>query len=269
MGLADKVAAAKADVQEATEAALRNPSADSIGAAVDAAVRAQAVDLSESPVEAGGDVPVHVAWSRVMGDVQWIGKGRSPGLNYQFRGIDAVRNAVGPVLRRHGVMVLPISAEPEFSMVTMKSGAVMHFCRIAVTYAVIGPKGDRLPVDPVAVGEAFDSGDKAATKAQSIAERTMYITALAIPTDEPAMDTEHGPQHEIAGVPPEEPPTAEEYYAEIMRNSTSVERLLTIRREITKNHPEIGATVVTELDGEQIKLADALAREGRKKQAKQ
>ena len=46
------------------------------------------------------------ALSKVMGDVQAVGKeSRNSQQGYAFRGVDAVMNAVGPALRRHGVVI--------------------------------------------------------------------------------------------------------------------------------------------------------------------
>ena len=51
---------------------------------------------------------IYQALSAVMGDVQAVGKdGRNTQQGFNFRGIDAVVNAVGPALRTHGVVVTP------------------------------------------------------------------------------------------------------------------------------------------------------------------
>lgn len=220
-------------------------------------------DLTDSPNVADLNSKVHAAWSRVMADVQWVGKEHSTTLKYSFRGIDAVLNAVGPALRKHGVLVMPVQVEPEFTTINTRSGAVMNYCRATVTYAIFGPLGDRFPVDGVSLGEAFDSGDKASTKAQSIALRTFYINALAIPTNEPERDTEHGEQHEIAAPTP---PTAEEYAEEIQRDTTSIRRLQTIRRELI-DHPDIRDAIVVDLGGQEIQLGNLLSQVGRGRQS--
>lgn len=213
----------------------------------------------ESPIAADLDVPVHVAWSRVMAEVEWIGKGYSQGLKYQFRGIDAVLNAVGPALRKHGVVVIPIKVVPEHTVVTSKSGAVMNYCRAVVNYAIIGPRGDVLMAPnelgdmvPIgqSLGEAFDTGDKASTKAQSVALREFYIKALNIPVNEPARDPEHGTQHEMGGP---RVPSPEEYAAEIQNDKTSLNRLRQIKEELRADAGR-GLTEVELLSGERVTL---------------
>lgn len=219
-------------------------------------------DVDASDIAADLGVPVHVAWSHVMADVQWVPKGTSKGLNYSYRGIDAVMNRVGPALRKHGVVVLPIKVEPEYSTVNAKSGSALTFCRATVTFAILGPRGDRMPVDVVTVGEAFDTGDKSSTKAQTVALRTMFINALAIPVDRPEMDPEHGPQHELAAP---KPPTPDEYAEEIQRSTTTMERLRWLRRQFA-DHPEEASATVELLGGERITLGDLLTRVGRARQ---
>jgi hypothetical protein len=255
--------AANPDVQAATDEALRNPSADTIGAAIEAAVQA-APDLSSSGIEASQDVPVHVAWSRVMGEVQYVAKSdrrADAGGKYNFRGIDAVLNAVGPALRKHGVSVVQTSVAPTYERVQTGGGKTMQLCRVTVTYAVIGPKGDMLPVELVSVGEAFDAGDKSTPKAMSVALRSCYINSLAIPTNEPHLDPERGPQYEIETPPP---PTAENYRAEIVKESTTLARLRAIREELER-HPALANTVIEDVDGSEIRLISLVTKVGRSK----
>jgi len=135
----------------------------------------------------GGD-PVHVALSKVMRDVQAVGKtGRNETQNYSFRGIDAVLNAVGPALREHGIVMLPRVIASKYATFNTSGGAFMHEAILEMEYTFIGPGGDRLVC--TAMGESADSGDKATAKAQSVALRTALIAALCIPTDEPDPDT--------------------------------------------------------------------------------
>lgn len=220
-------------------------------------------DVDSSDVAADLAAPVHVAWSHVMADVQWVPKGRPKGsdLKYDYRGIDSVMDRVGPALRKHGVIVMPIKVEPAYSVATSKQGSVLTFCRATVTFAVFGPAGDRLPVDPVTVGEAFDIGDKSSTKAQTVALRTLFINALAIPVSRPEIDPEYGVQHELAAP---KPPSAADYHAEILRDTTSLNRLRQIRAEFGQ-HPDIAAAEVETETGERITLLKLLTRIGKEK----
>jgi hypothetical protein len=132
---------------------------------------------------------IHQALSAVMGDVQSVSKsGRNTSQNYNFRGIDAVVNAVGPALRKHGVVVVPTNVNAETEQYQTKSGTAMKNVALTVTFRFYGPGGDWL--EATARGEAADSGDKATSKAHSVAFRTVLLEALCIPTDEPDPDSQ-------------------------------------------------------------------------------
>jgi hypothetical protein len=226
---------------------------------------AAAVDLTALP-EVPNDAPfVHEAWSRVMADVQFIAKARQTenGARYKYRGIDDVINTVGPVLRRHGVAVIPIGASPEFTIINTTKGAAMNYCRVVARFQVFGPRGDSFIGETL--GEGFDNGDKSASKASSVALRTFYIQALAIPTDAPELDTEYGTQHEIATAPR---PTAAQYAAMIHDPETSVARLQQIKQELD-NDPPMAHTQVTDLEDAPIELGRLVRRIGAARLAKE
>ena len=132
---------------------------------------------------------VHQALSRVMGDVQAVRKdSKNQAQKFLFRGIDAVLNAVGPALRKHGVTILPEDVEVHRSNGTTTSGKQTAEVVINVTYRIYGPNGDSIHGKVAA--EAMDFGDKAIAKAMSVAYRTFLLQALTIPTDEPDPDSE-------------------------------------------------------------------------------
>ena len=132
---------------------------------------------------------VHQALSKVMGDVQAVKKdSKNHAQRFNFRGIDAVMNAVGPALRKHGVTILPEDVEVHRSNGTTASGKQTAEVVVKVTYRVYGPAGDSIHGKVAA--EAMDFGDKAIAKAMSVAYRTFLLQALTIPTDEPDPDSE-------------------------------------------------------------------------------
>lgn len=220
-------------------------------------------DVAESGIEASTDVPVHVAWQKVMQDVQWLGKNRvtETGTRYRYRGIDDVMNVVGPALRKHGVFVAPTGIEPTFTTINTKAGAVMNYCRAVVHFTVYGPKGDSFTAS--VLGEAFDNGDKSGTKAQSIALRTFLVNGLAIQTNEPERDTEYGTQHELAAPPR---PTPEQYAEWILDESTSLGRLTQIKNELYADK-SVGAAEVELPDGEKVRLVDLVRRVGQQRKS--
>lgn len=132
---------------------------------------------------------VHQALSKVMGDVQAVKKdSRNHAQRFNFRGIDAVMNAVGPVLRKHGLTILPEDVEVHRSNGTTANGKQTVEVVVKVTYRVYGPAGDSIHGKVAA--EAMDFGDKAIAKAMSVAYRTFLLQALTIPTDDPDPDIE-------------------------------------------------------------------------------
>ena len=126
------------------------------------------------------------ALSAVMVDVQAVAKkDRNTHQNFDFRGIDAVVNAVGPALRKHGVVVVPEVQDVAYEKVTTTNNKPATACRLVVSYTF--HKDDSYLSCTVAA-EAWDHGDKAAPKAMSVAFRTALLQALALPTDEPDPD---------------------------------------------------------------------------------
>ena len=117
----------------------------------------------------------------VMEDVRAVAKGdRNTQQNYNFRGVDAVVNAVGPVLRQHGVIVVPVGGEANYRDVQTSTGKPSRECTVKWQYRWFGPEGDH--IDTEVPGESMDSGDKGTPKAMSVAYRTLLIQALCIPT---------------------------------------------------------------------------------------
>ena len=141
--------------------------------------------MSEKPA-----VQIIELLSKVMEDVGAVRKGeRNQAQNFNFRGIDAVVNAVSPALRKHGVVVTPEIVSNDYTTVEVgKNRTSMGHCRVTVTYKFWAPDGSYLPTTVSA--ESMDSGDKATAKAMSVAFRTCLLQTLCLPTDETDPDHE-------------------------------------------------------------------------------
>lgn len=130
---------------------------------------------------------IHECLAAVMADVQAVRKGdRNQQQGYAFRGIDATINAVGPVLRKHGVVCVPMLQKVSYRDVQTSTGKASRECTVEVLYRFHGPAGDH--IDCITPGESMDFGDKGAPKAMSVAYRVALLQALCIPTDEPDPD---------------------------------------------------------------------------------
>lgn len=131
---------------------------------------------------------IYEALANVMSDVDHVAKRDiNQHQKFVFRGIDAVVNAVGPMLRRHKVIVVPQVTSVDYDTVQTSTGKPATACRVLVSYIFWGPDGDC--IETSVIGEAWDAGDKAAPKAMSVAFRTALLQALALPTDEPDPDS--------------------------------------------------------------------------------
>ena len=130
---------------------------------------------------------VFQAVNAVMREVRAVGKdGKNTFDKYNFRGIDGTLNAVGPALRNHGVIAVPVVEHLEKGSVTTGKGAVMTTIILQMRTRWYGPAGDHF--ESVTWGEAFDRGDKATAKAHSVAFRTAILETLCLPTQEPDPD---------------------------------------------------------------------------------
>lgn len=134
------------------------------------------------------NLPIAQALNEIMKEVGAVKKSdRNQSQGFNFRGIDAVVNAVSPALQKYGVIVFPTVEGYEYSTVEIgKNRTAMGHVKLKVTYTFIGANGDAIKTTVCA--EAMDSGDKATAKAMSVAFRTCLLQTLALPTDEPDPD---------------------------------------------------------------------------------
>lgn len=209
-------------------------------------------------------VPVYVAFARVMADVQSIGKNDKRddvGGRYMFRGIDTVVNEVGPALRRHGVLCLPVKVfDVEYRDTKTKSGNTMQECTLKVKWLVIGPLGDTLPELLESAGQATDTQDKATSKATSVAQRVLFLSSLHVPTRDPDIDKSHD-----RGERPR--PKPNDYRDEIVNPRTSLGRLNQIKQELLTHG--LGEVLVTNENGDDELLGRMLFRFGRDAEGRQ
>lgn len=203
-------------------------------------------------------VPVWVAWSRVMGDVRGIGKGSTYGTgstSYQFRGVDAALNAFGPACRLHGVLVLPIRVEASHRDVKTSGGKPSRECTVTVTYRIIGPTGDSIEVQ--SAGESMDSADKGTAKALSTSLRSLLFLGGLVPTNDADPDATNVERGEAPVR------TAVSYRDEILEPNTSRQRLAQINYEI-KQAGLFNASVINEV-GDEEQLGAFLFRIGQER----
>ena len=120
---------------------------------------------------------------------------------YKFRGIDAVYNALNPVMSDLGLFICPEILDhrrEERKSVKTYNGkdteTVLKYSILTIRYTMYAPDGSNISC--TVVGEGMDSGDKASNKAMSIALKYACFELFMIPTEE--MVDPDAEVHEVA-----------------------------------------------------------------------
>ena len=121
--------------------------------------------------------------AKAMGKVGAIGKDSvNAQQKYKFRGIDAVYNALNPVMSELGLFITPEILEHRREERQNSNGTVLKYSILTIRYTMYAPDGSN--VSCVVVGEGMDSGDKASNKAMSVAMKYAMFQMFMIPTEE-------------------------------------------------------------------------------------
>ncbi|MDO5293345.1 MAG: ERF family protein [bacterium] len=133
--------------------------------------------MSEAPM-------IYKAISDIMDELGAVEKkkDRNTNVNYAFRGIDAVMNAMKPLLSKHGVFVTPEVLEHNREERVTAKGNKLIYSVMKVKYTFFTKDGSSVPA--IVIGEAMDSGDKASNKAMSVAYKYALFQVFCIPTEE-------------------------------------------------------------------------------------
>jgi len=122
------------------------------------------------------------AMPKIMGEVEAIGKKKGGNLNYKFRGIDDVYNALNKVMADNEVFTTSEILSEEINEITSKNGTRGFHAK--VKYKWTFHAGDGSHVNHETYGEAMDYGDKALNKCMSISHKYALFTAFCIPTED-------------------------------------------------------------------------------------
>jgi len=114
---------------------------------------------------------------------------------FKFRGIDAVYNAIAPLLAKHKLSILPRCLERICVERTNAKGTALFYVTVKSDFDFVGIDGSKHTV--TTYGEAMDSGDKATNKAMSAAYKYACFQAFCIPTEETSIDAD-SETHEVA-----------------------------------------------------------------------
>jgi hypothetical protein len=129
--------------------------------------------------------------ARAMNEVLAVGKhGFNEQQKYNFRGIDDVINALGPALRKHGVIPVPRLQKATYrDTLTTGKASPTREVTVEVCYCFTAPDGSVAEV--IVPGESLDQSDKGSAKAMSVAYRIALIQLFCLPTHEPDPDSSY------------------------------------------------------------------------------
>jgi len=113
---------------------------------------------------------------------------RNQAQGFNYRGIEAAMNELNPILVANGITVTSKYSELQISERVKADGKATRFAIVKGAFVFAADDGTSVTAE--CYGEAMDSGDKAATKAQTVAFRTALFQQFVVPTV--AIDPEDG-----------------------------------------------------------------------------
>ena len=137
----------------------------------------------------GDTLDIHGAMARIQRELKPIGKERetkasSSEFRFRFRGIDDVLNALHPLFAKHGIFVLPCQhSREEYEVLIGRNQTKGVRVVVQMSWRFVAADGSFVIAGPV-YGEGIDTGDKATSKAQSMAFKYALFHTFTIPTDD-------------------------------------------------------------------------------------
>jgi len=142
---------------------------------------------------------VYAAIGAVMADLASVGiskNQKNQGQGFQFRGIDQVYNALAGILPKHHLILIPRVVNREVTERHTQRGGVLNYVVLDVEYDLISTEDGSTHTCRV-MGESMDSGDKATSKALSMAYKYMAFQLFCIPLD--AQDGDKDTYEDVLG----------------------------------------------------------------------
>ena len=101
---------------------------------------------------------------------------------YSFRGIDAIYNALSPMLAANKLCILPRIVSREITERVNNKGTALFYVTVEAEFDFVSAEDGSKHVVKT-FGEAMDSGDKATNKAMSAAYKYAAMQTFCIPTE--------------------------------------------------------------------------------------
>ena len=183
--------------------------------------------------------------SDALKETDSISKGRKNQMQgYNFRGIDDIYNSIHSVLAKNQIFTASEIVEKErIEWETQKGGRMTEYV-IQIRWRFYTTDGSYVTTETV--GQAMDSGDKAANKAMSAAHKYAFLQIFAIPT-EGDNDTENHSHEPARRSDPQPIATKKQIFC--------TEKQVELIRKVYKSH------VVTQIERDRIeaKISDGSA----------
>ena len=126
---------------------------------------------------------IYKALAAVNKSIKAIGKDRTnQQQGFKFRGIDDVMNELHSLFAANEIIILQTVNDVTVTEKVNSRGNALFYVRTNVTYQFTHADGSQAAV--TVTGEAMDSGDKATTKAMSIALKYALLQMFLIPTED-------------------------------------------------------------------------------------
>ena len=143
---------------------------------------------------------VYVLVGEAMREIRAVGKDSvNQTQGFKYRGIDAVMNALNPVMAKLGLFFVPeVLEQTREERENVKSvwdnnakqyretKTLLKYSILKIRYTLYAPDGSN--VSAVVIGEGMDSGDKASNKAMAVGLKYAAFQLFMIPTEEMAQD---------------------------------------------------------------------------------
>ena len=176
------------------------------------------------------------ALCNVMKEIGAIGKdSRNKQQGYQYRGVDAVYNALQPALINNHIIVIPEVLEQTRQERCTGKGSNLIYSILKVKFYFYADDGSC--VSATVIGEGMDSGDKASNKAMSVAFKYACFQVFCIPTEELKDPDEETPDPSIPMPNYINEEERNVLFSEIHRTKTNPDDILSYLQTRFPEHP--------------------------------
>ena len=176
--------------------------------------------------------------------------------NFNFRGIDAVYNAMSPLLAQHGLCILPRMISRICEERSNAKGTALFYVTVEAEFDLVSAEdGSKHTIKTF--GEAMDTGDKATNKAMSAAYKYACFQAFAIPTEGDNDADAH--THEVkAAKIPESTIVDHELSIKEAENIDELKKIFTLAFNAVQPDREAAARITAAKDRRKLELQTGL-----------